>query len=148
MGKYNPFETEKVRDEGWYLKGSAFAADLLEREIDTIPMLWDFGIPRKGISILAGSSDTGKSCFLRNLAIEYSLNMESYLGYTMRGDRRSVVYVSTEDDDDAISVLLKKHLRGREIEHSPTLLFIFSLEELYDKIKACIEKVYAHYNKA
>lgn len=119
----------------WHLKGTYSAKSLLKRKVTDIPLLWELGIPGKGISIVAGSSDTGKSCFLRNLAIEYSIGSTEFLGYRLMGNKRHVVYVSTEDDDDAVSVLLKKHLSQHDDQVIPKIRFIFNTERLLERIE-------------
>ena len=101
------------------------AQELYDREIDKIPMFWSLGIPRTGIATLAGSSDTGKSCFLRTLSIATANQDTSFLGYELNSRQKGVIYVSTEDNDDAFSVLVKRHckIQNKEGLNSMKVLF-------------------------
>ena len=102
------------------------AEELLNREVKEIPMLWKPFIPQTGLAGLTGSSDTGKSTLLRQLAISICLGKTELLGYPLNVRYGSVVYISTEDGKDAISVSIRKQLMGTEPAKVNRLKFIFN----------------------
>lgn len=108
------------------------ATELLERNIVSIPCLLDPILPRVGLVSIAGSSDTGKSSLLRQLAIAVCLGNKSFLDFHLKPLYRRVLYVSTEDDDTAISFLLNK--TEKESNHLPKayngLKFLFYSDNL------------------
>jgi RecA-family ATPase len=82
--------------------------ELLNMEIDNYPTLLDPIFPKVGLIALAGSSDTGKSSFLRQFAIHVASGMDNFLGFNLDKKHRSAIVFSTEDDKTAISYLLNK----------------------------------------
>jgi len=78
------------------------AKELFNRKIMEVPMFWKPFIPLKGVVGITGSSDAGKSTLLRQLAIETCLRRNSFLGFPLNSRYGSLVYISTEDTDDAI----------------------------------------------
>ena len=71
---------------------------LLSRNIREIPTLLDPLLPKSGLVCLAGSSDTGKSAFLRQLSMSVSAGSKTFLGMRLNVVHHSAIYVSTEDD--------------------------------------------------
>ena len=55
--------------------------ELLDRPTTTVPQLISPLLPRQGVAMLAGSSDTGKSSFLRQLALAIALGEQDFLGF-------------------------------------------------------------------
>lgn len=82
--------------------------ELLNMEIDNFPTLLDPIFPKVGLIALAGSSDTGKSSFLRQFAIHVASGMDNFLGFNLDKKHGSAIVFSTEDDKTAISYLLNK----------------------------------------
>jgi RecA-family ATPase len=82
--------------------------ELLNMEIDDYPTLLDPIFPKVGLIALAGSSDTGKSSFLRQFAIHVASGMDNFLGFNLDKEHNSAIVFSTEDDKTAISYLLNK----------------------------------------
>jgi archaellum biogenesis ATPase FlaH len=82
--------------------------ELLSRKIESIPTLVDPLFPAVGLVAVAGSSDTGKSSFLRQLAIHVVLGLPTFLGFNLNIKHQRAIYVSTEDDDNAYSFLMNK----------------------------------------
>lgn len=103
------------------------ASDLLTREVKEIPMLFAPVFPRKGVALLAGTSDAGKSMLLRNMAIAVATGRD-FLGWRYRGVHRSCIFVATEDDEDATSYLLGKH----EAKYSDAAVDLKGLRFLFD----------------
>ena len=84
------------------------ASDLLRRNVTELPKLFAPVFPAVGLSILGGESDACKSMLLRNMAI-CTVTGRDFLGWKYQGTRKSCIFVSTEDDEDATSYLLGKH---------------------------------------
>lgn len=84
------------------------ASDLLRRKVTELPKLFAPVFPAVGLSILGGESDACKSMLLRNMAI-CCVTGRDFLGWQYQGTRKSCIFVSTEDDEDATSFLLGKH---------------------------------------
>jgi RecA-family ATPase len=56
-------------------------------------------VPKGSLTGLVGESDTGKSSFLRQLAISIVYGDDDFLGFKINGECRNVLYISTEDGD-------------------------------------------------
>ena len=99
-------------------------------------MLWEPYLPQVGLGCVAGASDTGKSAFLRQLALCVACGRSEFLGTSLRPSRRSVIYVSTEDDDLATAFLLNKQnyelkIPIEELQH---LTFLFTFLNAYSQL--------------
>ncbi len=115
--------------------------ELVGNSIIDIPMLINPIFPKVGIVAIAGSSDTGKSSLLRQLGMEIVSGKDYFLGFRIMAEHRSVIYVSTEDDEFAISSLIKKqNNRDLTADKYRGLRFIFDTESLDQKIIAELER--------
>lgn len=107
------------------------ATDLLLRDTEEIPCLVEPILPRTGIVAIAGASDTGKSALLRQLSIDVCTN-NNFLNFPINARYRRAIYVSTEDDETAVSYLLNK--QNKELLLHPDelseLIFLFNTENL------------------
>ena len=111
-------------------------AELIGNDITDIPKLIDPIFPKVGVIALAGSSDTGKSSILRQMAMEIVSRKETFLGFPILADHHSVLYVSTEDDYYAMSSLIKKQNVDRKApEEFNGLRFIFDTTDLQSKLE-------------
>ena len=79
---------------------------LLNKNIKEIPSLLEPLLPKSGLVCLAGSSDTGKSAFLRQLSMSVSAGLKTFLGMKLNVEHHSAIYVSTEDDETANAYLI------------------------------------------
>lgn len=103
------------------------AEELMKRELRELPTLWNPFLPKVGLVGITGSSDTGKSTLLRQLAIAVCNGSTKFLGYPLNPAHRSAIYISTEDSEDAVSVCLKKQFGdGLNAKDLPGLLFVFN----------------------
>lgn len=117
------------------------ATTLLNMGITEIPTLLDPILPKVGVAAIIGSSDTGKSSYLRQFAFEVSNGSATFLGFKINATHQSAIYVSTEDDELAISVLLNKQFGERERStNTDRLKFIFQTESLYKRLDKEIKK--------
>jgi RecA-family ATPase len=117
-------------------KGIYSATELLDRNIFEIPTLLDPILPKVGLCALAGSSDVGKSSFLRQLAIAVSLGEPEFLGFKLNTEHKRAIYAMTEDDDLVVSVLLQKANLGKKLSHESyiRLSFIFDTSDLVKRL--------------
>ncbi len=72
--------------------------------------LWDNLIPRTGTGLLVGPPDMGKSQLAKELAITIAKGSTEYLGQRLKPIHNRVLYVFTEDQEDAVSSSLNKQL--------------------------------------
>lgn len=64
------------------------------------PKLLDPFIPQTGITVVAGMEDSGKSMFLRHLALAVVGGRNEFCGFSLNPANRSAVYVATEDSPE------------------------------------------------
>lgn len=112
------------------------AADLLARKVQTIPTLIDPLFQRVGLVFLVGSSDAGKSAFLRQMSLAVVNGDEWFCGFRINPTHRRVMYVSSEDDEDAISFLLNKQNEERRypMENCKGLRYLFDTADLLQRL--------------
>lgn len=113
---------------------------LLNMRIEELPHLIKPLLPKIGVAAIAGSSDTGKSSFLRQLAEEIVLRKEQFIGFPIMAEHHSVIYVSTEDDAYSIAYLLRQQA-GAAIspEQLGKLRFIFDTEDILIKLEEALK---------
>jgi hypothetical protein len=109
--------------------------ELMNLQIHDIPTLLDPLIPQTGMICLAGSSDTGKSSWLRALAMAITTKEPTFLNFKLNPRHHSAIYLSSEDDETAISFLLSKQNAGKYSSSTfADLRFIFDTENLLRKL--------------
>ena len=117
------------------------ARSLFESKGEEIPSLVEPYFPKVGIVSVVGSSDTGKSTFLRQLAFAIAYGDNTFLGFKINATYNRAIYISTEDDEHSIKKLLKIQFgMPEQMERTERLKFIFESENLIEKIKSEIEK--------
>lgn len=79
--------------------GEVSAERLMAAGAESIPCLWEPMLQQVGIAAVVGSSDTGKSAFLRELTVAVSAGDKEFLGFPLRTRYQRAVYISTEDDE-------------------------------------------------
>jgi RecA-family ATPase len=117
---------------------------LLKTKRKELPTLVNPLFPQTGVVAFAGSSDTGKSTFLRQLATAISTGQEEFLGYPLNLKFRKAIYVSTEDDKFAMEYLLGVQYNGMQKQYGEELnedeyqglRFIFDTENVMAKLEA------------
>lgn len=122
---------------------SIFSAEqLLNMKVEDIPCLVEPILPKVGVVALAGSSDTGKSSLLRQLALSVCLGEERFLGWQLRTEHQKAYYVSTEDDENAIAFLLNKTNYDRGLPHSAYsgLTFDFDTQGVLERLDESLTK--------
>jgi len=118
------------------------ATELLNRKVKKLPCLIDPILPKVGVAALAGSSDTGKSSFLRHLASAIVLGKADFLGWKINAEHNKVIYVSTEDDDYATSFQLSKFNMFRQLENErfSGLKYIFDTDHILETLSGILEQ--------
>lgn len=96
-------EIEKERNE--FCKTTL--ADLLAMDIEETPMIFGEYIHQKGLMAIVGTSDTGKSLLARQLGLTIAAKLD-FIGWSNKCKHNRIVYISTEDDANATSNLVKK----------------------------------------
>lgn len=86
------------------------ATELLSMKQNDIPYLWKPFLVSQGLAALVGSSDVGKTSFLRQLAIYIVLKKTHFLGHELNVRHGRVIYFSTEDNQVSVNALLKKQI--------------------------------------
>ncbi len=114
------------------LQGEVSATKLVETAKPVMDTLVDPLLPRVGIVSLVGSSDSGKSSLLRGLALAVASGADSWLSLPLRTRHQSALYISTEDDEDAIATLLHKQNEELGLSRGDLagLKFLFDVENL------------------
>jgi len=110
------------------------AKELLHLGIQEVPKLWNPFFPTTGVVGLTGSSDCGKSMFLRQMAIAISLGEKYFLGFPLTIKYASALYVCTEDDFEGIAALLSRQAGSLDPERLANLHFIFESRDLLKQI--------------
>lgn len=115
---------------------------LLKYNIDEIPKLVNPIIQKVGLIALAGSSDTGKSSFLRQLVTAICTGEDKFIGFPIDATYRSCIYVSTEDDEDSMAVLIRKQnkVKKNDPNNYRNLRYIFDSTNLIKKLSGELEK--------
>lgn len=107
----------------------------------SIPKLLSPFLQTTGLASVVGESDSGKSTFLRQLAISIALKLEDFLGFQLNGRTNKVIYVSTEDDPDSIRYTLKQQVdsillenENADVKSLENIQFIFDTHNLPDNL--------------
>ena len=116
------------------------ASELLNRKLEILPKLIDPIFPKVGLVCLAGSSDTGKSALLRMLCLHVVTGEERFLGFPVTPQHHKAIYLSTEDDSQAVSYLLNiqnksKNYKSEQIEG---LKYIFEGENTLQNLESLL----------
>ena len=118
------------------------ARHLYNMKIESIPFLLEGIFQKYGLAALTGSSDAGKSSFLRQFAIAVVRGSDNFLGYKLNAEYKRVVYVSTEDDFRATAYLINKQSKGEtNVSSLFNLGFIFDTTEIIKKLRKVLSKV-------
>lgn len=116
--------------------------ELLKKENESIPFLIEGLLQSVGIGAVVGSSDTGKSSFLRQLATAVATKQPDFLGWSINAIHNKAIYVSSEDDERAVSFLLKKQAKGSRVsdELYKNLRFVFDTDNLLETLESLLQE--------
>lgn len=121
-------------------RGQAFTAfELIERGITEIPTLVSPLLPKVGLAALAGSSDTGKSTMLRQLALDVA-SSDTFIGFPIEAIHKKSLYVSTEDEENSIACILNQGQEFRKMKKElyKNVRFIFDTHNLLETLDFCL----------
>ena len=123
------------------------AFELFHSDIEEIPKLLDPFLQTVGLASLVGTSDCGKSTFLRQLSLSIVLNLNSFIGFKLNCKYNKVIYVSTEDDPISLASSVKKQINHLQKKHQldnldglKNLEVIFDSTGLYLQLTEMLEK--------
>lgn len=108
--------------------------ELLKSDIQEVPTLVHPFLQQTGLACLAGSSDTGKSSILRQLAVNIVAGESHFLGFQITAKHRSAIYVSTEDLERETAYLLSRQTAIYRPEIFSDLRFLFEIENLFSEL--------------
>jgi len=103
------------------------AAQLHKMDYDQPPMLFGDIIPARGVWTLVGSSDTGKSMLLRQLALDVAKG-NAFIGWQNKAVHNKSIFVATEDDTASTSFLIKR--QSPALDDLENLRFNFEYEDI------------------
>ena len=130
-------EVEVIKSKDYYT-----GEELLNKKCDAIPCLIEPILQQTGVACIAGSSDTGKSSFLRQLCIAIATKQPDFIGFKINARHNSAIYVSTEDDENPMPVLLKKQCDAYNLQPSEMsgLRFVFDTEDLLQRLENMLQE--------
>ena len=110
--------------------------ELLQMEVEEVPMLFADLIPRIGLVAEVGASDTGKSMLYRQMAMSI-VKGSDFLGFKYTGRFQNVIFVSTEDDMQATAFLLRKQNNTMKItiEQANRIRFVYDVDNVIEAIR-------------
>lgn len=149
---YNKEPKKNIQDSNLNVKNSKsksnneitnFSAfELYNFKLKELPKLVNPYFQKVGLAALVGTSDSGKSTFLRQLALAISLKQEKFLNFSLNAEHHKVIYVSTEDDYRSVSYSIRKqvnHLKNEndlDIKLLKNLEFIFETDGLFQNLES------------
>jgi len=86
------------------------AFELLNFNITETPKLVEPFFQKVGLASLVGTSDAGKSMFLRHLSLCIVLGLDNFIGFKLNTTSKNVLYLSTEDDHNSVSFTLRSQI--------------------------------------
>lgn len=142
-----PISPPKEKKKDFVFKKSFNALELYNLETLHIPRLLNPFLQKSGLASLVGTSDTGKSTFLRQLALSIVLKREKFLDFKLDSEHNKVIYVTTEDDYNSISFSLRKQINSFQeadkninLDDLKNLDFIFDSEDLLKTLSSKLDK--------
>lgn len=111
------------------------AYDLLQKPVKRIDNLVNPILPRVGVCCLAGTSEIGKSTFLRQLAMAIGMGRSEFLGFELNPRRYSVLIISTEDGEHAVAENLYRISKNEVLPNDYLDVdFLFDCEDILYQI--------------
>ena len=128
-------------------KSNYNALELYNFKTIKVPKLLDPFLQRVGLASLVGTSDSGKSTFLRQLGLSIVLDLKEFIGFPLDSKHKKVIYVSTEDDSISVSYSLRKQIsllekenKFEDLNNLKNLDFIFDTDNLLKNLSKKLEE--------
>ena len=117
--------------------------ELLSIGVMKFPFIVENLIPFESITILAGSSDVGKSTLYTQLAIAIICGDEKTLGLKIITKYKRVLIISTEDGVIAISIRILKQLKDRKVEDEALdrLMVLTTNENIPEQVEQILKEI-------
>jgi KaiC/GvpD/RAD55 family RecA-like ATPase len=124
-------------------KTSFNALELFNLNIESVPKLVEPFFQKSGLASLVGTSDTGKSTFLRQLSLAIALKKDDFIGFKLKPKHNKVIYVSTEDGAFSVSHSIRKQVKNitnkdDDLDLIKNLTFLFDTDNLYQRLEDMI----------
>lgn len=118
--------------------------ELFNRKVTDIPKLWNPFLQKVGLAGFVGTSDAGKSTFLRQLSLAIALKKDEFLGYPLSATSNKVLYISTEDEANSVSYSIQKQIEKMDVKDEDISLleninFIFGSESIAQKTSKALK---------
>ncbi|WP_223032687.1 AAA family ATPase [Hanstruepera marina] len=153
LGKeeFEAFEKENIKNKKvsnkrkFKFKKCYNALELYNLKTRNVPKLLNPLLLKSGLASLVGTSEAGKSTFLRQLSLSIALKRKDFLGFDLDCEHNKVLYVTTEDDYNSISYAIRKQLKELNqdaefnIDNLKNLEFIFDSDNLLKTIQSRLE---------
>lgn len=140
----NEFKTKKSK-KGTLNDKVINAFELYNRKAAKEPKLLSPFFQKVGLASVVGSSDVGKSSFLRQLALSVALGKEEFVDFKLHTKSSKVIFVSTEDDFNSTKIANKMQLsklidNDNELKKLENLDFIFDSDNLTKTLESVLAK--------
>lgn len=136
-------EAAQVKIQELSKQESINGKELFEIPIRNIPMLVGDMIPKIGLVSLVGTSDIGKSTFLRQLVFEFVTKKQFFLEkFPIKSTNRKVLFIITEDAPDVVAVHGNKYIDHFKLsaEDFCDVEFMFGSDDILERINDKIQK--------
>ena len=116
------------------------ASVMMNSEKTEFDWLVDGLLPKTGLVVFYGAPDSGKSTALRQLCLSI-IASKKWLGFKTNGTNLRAAFISTEDDKDALDVILKKQVNamGFDKVHGDKLYFLFQAGDVLKELTSLLE---------
>ena len=116
------------------------ASEMINSPKTSFDWLVDGLLPKTGLVVFYGAPDSGKSTALRQLCLSI-VAKTNWLGFKTNGTNLRAAFISTEDDKDALDVILKKQVNamGFDKVHGDKLYFLFQAGDVLKELTTLLE---------
>lgn len=118
------------------------AEDLLKLDVSELPTLLEPIFPKVGMMGFAGSSDVGKSSFIRHFATAVVLGQSQFIGMKINATHKKAIYVSSEDAKESLAYLIQKLNQEYNLEPKEFggLKFMTETDNLIQRLERELER--------